>query len=537
MNTRSVGRALRRFGFRQTIRGALIIGVLGGIMMGAYGSAIAEVYPTQASRDLLVKTLSATPAINFLSGEVKNASQPASYAIYKSLPMMTLITAVWGLMVATRLLRGNEEDGRLELIVSGATTKRRTAAHLLLGFGYSIIVAIVVMWALAAALGQAPHVELSALEAFYMTLAVFMPGLVFAGIGVLMSQLTLTRGRAVLYGLLPLIVLYCVRGAANTSDKLDWLKAFSLFGWSDFMNAVLSPHPEWVIPGVICLGIFTAVGLYWAGTRDYGTSLLPQPDEVRSHLRLLGSTFAFTVRQKRSAFVWWLVGVLALVSFMTALAGMVTNILQDSGSALQAFAVMSSDQVKLLFIGLNFMILGLVLLALVTIEVGSIRRDEAKLYLDNLLVQPVRRSAWILQRIAIVLGMSVLIALIAVMVTWWIADVQHIDISLGNALASGVGVMSSIVLVVGVGIFLYGWLPRLAVAGMSLVIGWAFVVDIVRKIFQLEDWVEKTSVLYYIPVDPSKAPEWGGVAWLFAIGIALGALGIWRFMKRDITQE
>lgn len=105
---------LQWFAFKQTIKGALLIGVLGGVMMGAYGMAIVKVYPTEQSRQLLVQTLKATPAINFLSGEVKNAGTPASYAIYKSLPMMVLLTSIWALMVTTRLLR-SQMEGKAEL--------------------------------------------------------------------------------------------------------------------------------------------------------------------------------------------------------------------------------------------------------------------------------------------------------------------------------------------------------------------------------------------------------------------------------------
>lgn len=526
-------KALRRFGFRQTIRGALIIAVLGGLMMGAYGTAIVKVYPTQESRDQLVKTLSATPAINFLSGEVKDAGTPASYSIYKSLPLMVLVTSIWGLMVATRLLRGAEEDGRLESLASGAITRRQASTQQLVGFGYSFIVAVVVMWAITAMLGAAPHVNLTPDKALYMTLAVFLPGAVFAGLGVLTSQLALTRGKAITYGLIPLLVFYAIRGAANTSDQLNWLKTVSPFGWSDLMNAVLDPAVLWIVPSVLSVIVLTVVGLYLVPRRDYGTSVLHQKDGVRSRFYLLGSPLALTLRQKKWTYLWWFVATVFTALFMAALAGMVANLIQDNST----FGHLTSLNIKLLFIGESFMIFSLILLAMIILELASIRREEAKLYLDNLLVQPVRRRVWLTQRLCIALGAALIIAIVSSLAIWGVAHVQQVCFSFKDAFDSGVAVASGLVLVIGVGTCLYGLWPRIAVVGMAIVVGWGFVVDILQDLFHLQDWVQKTSILHYIPVDPSKTPEWSGMIWLVIIGVVLVVVGIYSFAKRDIITE
>ena len=92
-------------------------------------------------------------------------------------------------------------------------------------------------------------------------------------------------------------------------------------------------------------------------------------------------------------------------------------------------------------------------------------------------------------------------------------------------------------LTLGVGALLYGFLPRLAAAAMAVVIGWAFVLDILKSLFHLGSFITKTSILTYIPTNPSKAPDWTGIAWLVAIGLALAALGTWRFTRRDIVAE
>ena len=92
-------------------------------------------------------------------------------------------------------------------------------------------------------------------------------------------------------------------------------------------------------------------------------------------------------------------------------------------------------------------------------------------------------------------------------------------------------------LVLGIGVGVYGFAPRFATAAMSIVIGWAFIFDILDMLFHLSNWVKKTSILTFIPSDPSKTPDWAAFVWLIIIGAALIGLGTMRFIKRDIITE
>ena len=49
--------------------------------------------------------------------------------------------------------------------------------------------------------------------------------------------------------------------------------------------------------------------------------------------------------------------------------------------------------------------------------------------------------------------------------------------------------------------------------------------------------MKKTSILTFIPSDPSKTPDWAAFAWLVVIGAILIAVGTMRFVKRDIVTE
>jgi ABC-2 type transport system permease protein len=533
----SVASTLRRFSFRQTVRGAVILGIFGGLIMGAQGIAYATAYPTEQSRAGLVALLSATPAFNFMSGEIKNAAEPASYGVYKSLPLMVIITGLWGLMTTTRLLRGNEEDGRLELLESGSSTKRKVQAQLLTGFGYSLLLAAILTFLVIAAFGADPKVGLSLGSSAYLTFAVYLPGVFFAGLGVLTSQIALTRARAVVYGLVPLIVFFVIRGVGNVATDFDWLKKLSPFGWSDLLNPVLGPQALWVAPSLVFGALFVGVGLWMAGRRDYGESLISQSDKARSHFWLLGSPLTLAIRQNIGTFIWWAIGIVFFTSFMAAVAGKVADILNDSPAAKNILSKISSGDIKLAFLGVDTVILALALLAMTIVGMAALRRDEAKGYLDNFLVRPIRRDSWLVGRLALIIGMTLAISLIATTVAWSIARNQAIDISLFTMIQGAVSLMGIVALMLGLGTFIYGLWPRVAVPVMVALVAWAYIIDILKGLFHLADWTKKTSLLSYIPANPSKTTDWPQIVWLLIIGIVLTGIGLAFFRKRDIIQE
>ncbi|HEU0266726.1 MAG TPA: ABC transporter permease subunit [Candidatus Saccharimonadaceae bacterium] len=537
MTRRSIGQTLAGFGFRQTLRGALIVGLIGGVIMGAQGAAYAAAFPSTASRAKLVSSLDAVPAFNFLSGEVKNAAQPDSYAIYKALPGMVLVTSIWGLMVATRLLRGNEEDGRMELLESGQVTRRQASGWLLVGFGGSIVLAMLVMTVCLAVLGAMPSVKLSLGASVLTTLAAFLPGFVFASVGVLTSQLALTRGKAVIYGLVPLLIFFVVRGVGNTTSSYDWMKSISPFGWSDRLNPVLAPQVAWLLPPVLLVIACAGIGMWLVGRRDYGASIMRQSRGAHSHGALLGSPLFFAVRQNIWMLVWWLLGTVAFTAFMAAVAGKVADIAGDSSSAQSVLARIAPGEIKVAFLGFDTMILALIMAALTIVMAAVLRRDEARGYLDNFLVRKVRRTSWLLGRLGLIIISVVVVALIATLAMRWVAAAQAIDVQLSTMLGGVVALIGTTMTVLGIGTLLYGLWPRLASAGMIVVVGWAFVESIIKDVFHLPDWLEKTSLLTYVPVLPTKSPDWPEVVWLYVIGVVLVAGGVFAFTHRDIVAE
>lgn len=537
--TLSTNRALRKFGFRQTLRGGVIIGLLTGLMMGAQGAAYAEAYPDQHSRDIFVASLKSVPSLGFMAGEIDDALTPASYSIYKSITLMTLLTGIWGLLVTTRLLRGQEEDGRMEQIVSGRTTLTKATAHILIGYCYSLVIAFVIAWLIIAGLGASPKVDLSFGAAGLLTLGVFMPGIFFTGLGVLASQLALTRGRAIAYGLIPLLVFFVIRGTGNSVSDWNDLKKLSPFGWTDLLNPVRHADATWLIPSLLFFVIFVFAGLYFTKKRDLGSSIIPQSQYAKARTFLLGSAYRLSLRQNISTFIWWTIGTVAFSALLAAIAKVGADALASSPAFANVIGKLggSYDDLVIAFIGFGGLFTALILLVMATVVMGSVRNQEAKGYVDNLFIQPVQRTAWLGHRLLLTIAMIWAISMLSGYTVWQIAMAQGVPLDLGIITQNATALIGTVILLIGIGAFIYGALPRMTTIVMYTVIIWAFVVDVLKSFLSLDDWIDKTSLLHYVSFAPTTTPDWVTFWWLIGIGLVLAAIGLLLFRRRDIVPE
>src|SRR6266511_3239665 len=118
-------------------------GVLWGLVFGATIASSASTYlsafPTAASRTRLALSMRGNAGFAALFGPIRGIDTVAGYTAYKTLMFSVILAAVWGLLVATRLLRGEEDAGRWELFLSGQTTRGRAALQAAIGLGAGIV--------------------------------------------------------------------------------------------------------------------------------------------------------------------------------------------------------------------------------------------------------------------------------------------------------------------------------------------------------------------------------------------------------------
>ncbi|MCC3316732.1 MULTISPECIES: hypothetical protein [Nocardia] len=303
---------------RSTIGGAVIWEAVFGVVTWLEVIQFAKEYPTAADRARLVAMMGTNIGITALFGPSPDIDTPAGYAATHAVGVLGIIGAAWGLLAATRALRGEEDSGRWEVLLAGATTPRRAAAAALAGLGIAWLTLWAVTAAIYAATGRYHDARFSVATALFAAAATAAAAAVFLAVGALCSQLASTRRQAAALAGAVFGMAYLVRVIAYSSTSLRWLRWATPLGWVDETHPFIRSHwpPLLAIAATVTVLVVATIAV--AGARDLNTGILPGRDTAPAHTRLLTGTTGLAYRLERGTVLGWGVG-LAVGGFVVGL--------------------------------------------------------------------------------------------------------------------------------------------------------------------------------------------------------------------------
>ncbi|HXY71018.1 MAG TPA: hypothetical protein VEM41_00615 [Actinomycetota bacterium] len=525
---------------RSTAKRASRPGALWGYVFGATIAATVYTYPktfpTVASREALA-SFSTNAAWAALFGPLYRLDTVAGYTAYKTGMFVMILGAIWGLLIATKLTRGEEDAGRWELFLAGHTTRRRAARDAAIGLGAGVV-ALWVPTALIAAVGGAlSKTDVSVVALVYFATALVSAAVLFMAIGLLCAQLAPNRHDADLTGAAILAGSYLIRMMADSDASLSWLRWLSPLGWVEQLRPLTGSHWFAFVPIVALILVLVGVSVRIAGTRDLGTSAFAVRDEPRSRTLLLGGQAGLTLRLARPAIAAW-VAALAATGFVFGL------VAQTAGSALERSPTLDKIITRLggtasgavSYLGFVFVVAaGLVAIA-VAGQVAATRNEEASGHLDNLLVRPVARWRWLGVRLLVGLGLVVVAGLFAGLAAWVGAATQHADLGIGQLVKAGLNVVPPAIFVLGVGGLAFGVWPRGAIGVAYGLVVWSFLAETIAAVVNSNHWLLDTSPLTHMAPVPASNPNWTAAAWLVGLGLVASLAGLAAFGRRDVVE-
>ncbi len=530
-----------RFVGKSVSKSAAIVAYVSGAYVAASIFGYISAYPTEASRATLVATFGSNVGLQALFGVARNIDTVRGFTAWRCLAIITIIGGIWALLAATKRFRGEEEAGRWELLLSGQTTARGAAINTLAGLGAGLFVAYALIAIITGIAGQLKGQNFGASETLFFSLALVAAIGIFFAVGALVSQIAPTRRRAAgisagIFGL-----AYLLRALADAAPSVHWLNYLSPLGWIEQMHPLTGSSPIWLLPiaGFIAVACFLTV--YIAGRRDLGASVVPDKDTAEPRTRHLNTPLGLAVREVRGPVIGWLTGIIAGSLAMGFVA-------KSAGEALAA-APSFQDYVRRLVpgeatalgavtcLGIVFMTVIVVILAMAASFIGAMREDEAKGYLDNLFTRPVARLRWLGGRLVLIVSAVVLAGLAAGIFTWLATASQHTGISFGKLLDAGVNAMFPAAVIIGIGLLAFGLKPRWTSRAMYAVIGWSFLLEMIGPPVKLNHWLLDTSLIHHVAFSPAATPRWGANSILLGIGIVLAVIGAIMFNRRDLVGE
>jgi ABC-2 type transport system permease protein len=518
---------------KRAARPAVIWGALFGLLVANEALTYHSTFPTAASRKEFAEGFGSNTALSAVIGPGRHLDTIGGVVAWRVFGLMIIVGAIWGLLTATRLLRGEEDGGRWELLLAGRTSRRRATVQALLGLGIGWLGLWAVTAAVTVAAGSRPSVGLSVSASLFYATAGTVSAAMFLAVGALASQLAATRRQANGLAAATFAVAYLLRLIADAGIGLAWMRWTTPLGWVENMRPLTGSQPLALVPVVLVTAALATSTVVVAGRRDVGAGALTRRRPATASTRWLNSPAGLALRLERWVIVSWVAGLggLALVFGVVAAAAGDGNFASTVGQTVGRLGGHGSGAEA--WIGYEFLYLAAILAFAAAAQIAALRSEEGDGYLDNLLARPVSRRRWLAGRLGV--GMALVAGSgLAVAVGGWIG-VAGQGIGFLPLLRAGMNVAVPGLFVLGLGTLLYGLVPRLAAPTLYLLVLWSFLVETIGTSITSNHWVLDTAVLTHLGPVPAASLHWTAITTLLGIAIVCAIAGVAAFNRRDLA--
>jgi len=441
------------------------------------------------------------------------------------------ILALISMFTVIRHTRVEEEAGRRDLV--GSTVVGRQAgllAALLVTFAANVVIGVVIALTMPS---QDPSTE----GALAMGAAWAAVGCVFALVGAVTAQLSETAAAARGIGGAVLAIAFVVRGFGDANSENGGIGWLSPLGWINYVHAY-SDNRWWVFALV---GGF-ALALGWlafalAARRDVGAGILAPrlgPAEAAAGLR---SPLALAWRLHRTALFGWLASFALFGVLVGGFAQTAGNMLNENPALKQYLERIGGTAAfsDIIIAGL-FSIGALALSGLAISAALRLRTEEATLHSEPVLATGTSRLRWANSHLAFAIFGPVVAMALSGVVAGLVHGVNTGDVGheLPRVLAGALVQVPAVWLLGGLTVAAFGVLPRLATTIGWLGLSVCFLLGQLGAVLRLPQSILDISPFTHIPRVPGGDIAWTPLIVLTALALALAAVGLAAFRRRDI---
>jgi ABC-2 type transport system permease protein len=512
---------------RSRVRLVVWLVVVAGLF--AYvGEYYKGLFTTQKALDDFA-ALSNTPGIKALTGL---AAAPATLggAVWTKIWMTCAVALALGVVfLVTRSGRADEELGRTELLRSRVLGLHASSVASWLVDGALCVLAGMAIALSSIGLGLDPAGAGTA-GSWVVGASVTGVGLVALGVGALAGQLASTSRGANALGSIVVVAFYVLRMVGDLGDgTLTWV---SPIGWGQQM-APWGANRWWPFALLVVLAaVLLVVAWLLEARRDHGAGLLPQRSGKAGAPRRYASPLGLALRLQRGPVIGWTIAVVLAALLFGSVVESMNGLLADAET--DASLILRGTGVDAL-LGLLAGLVGLIVAIFAIQSATQLRADEASGIVEPQLAGALSRTRWVLERLLIpAVGAAVLLA-----VGGWLMGAGYGatigDASQGARVAgAALAYWPAVMVLVGLGVALFGYAPRVAIPVTWGVVGALWIVMLVGDALHLPGWVLDVLPFSATPDLPAEPMTWTPLVVMTVVATALVAAGVGRFARRDV---
>ena len=521
-----------------------------GLVVVSPMASVSALVTTPQAREQLV-SLAATFAWN---ADAIAVDTIGGYATFK-IGIFIFLIAIWPLLAGSRMLRGEEDRGSMDVLLSLPRPRLRVALEKLAAMWTALLVIGVLIGLVAFAGGKKFGADFGLGDGLLFGLNLALICAVFGGLALLISQFTQERGPAAGWTAGLLLVFIVLDMVHRVVPSTEWISRLSPIYYYNLSKPLVPGHGADAGAMVVQLALaalLSGAAVWLFARRDVGgTVALPRwlrlPERAPSRALPVGdwslrSVYARSLGTIAMPTLWWTLliagwagWVVYVVQLMEAkLSGLlsgspaVVNLIKNLGGA--------DATVNAGFLSAMFIFLPLFLMAFAVTQVNRWSADEQDGRLDLVLAAPQRRLGVLLGRFAALATATVVIALITLLVSAVAAAVSGLTLDAGNLTAATLGMIPLGLLIAAIGYLASGWLRTAADTGLlSFVLAAWFFISFIGPELKLPETTLRLSAFYYYGtplLHGLQATSMVGVVAVTVLALSLGAL---RFVRKDIA--
>jgi polyether ionophore transport system permease protein len=515
---------------RDRLRLAIWVAVLILVPVGT-ASAFVGLYPLEAEREQLVRTVASNPAIVSFLGPVY-ASNVGALTAWRVGTIGSLLVGLMAILTVIRNTRAEEETGRRELL--GSTVIGRHAAltaALLVAGGAGLVIGLGVAVGLVG-------VGLPATGAVMFGAGFALIAVVFSATAGVAAQLTEGAGaaRGVAVGIAGLAFLLRVAGDGGEASGIGWLSWLSPIGWFTRLRPFASERWS-VIALFFGLALLLGIGAYTlTARRDVAAGVIaprPGPAAAASWLR---SPFGLAWRIHRPSLFGWLAGLVIVGLVYGSLADSIGDLLDDSPQLSEIFEQLGGAAgLTDAFFATTMGILALIATAYAIRAVLRLRVEEEGLRAEPILATATPRLRWVRSHLVYAIAGPVLMLALAGAASGatYGTIVDDLSGAVPRVVEAALIQVPAVWVVVGVAVALFGLLPRATAVSWGVLVS-CLLLGQLGQILQFPQWALNLSPFSHIPRFPAADFELAPLLILTALAIILTAIGMLGFQRRDV---
>ena len=520
-----------------------------GLVVISPMASVAALVTTPQAREQL-KTIAATFAWNADSIAVDTIG---GYATFK-IGIFIFLIVIWPLLAGSRMLRGEEDRGSMDVLLSLPRPRLNVALEKLAAMWAALLAMGVLIGLLAFAGGKKFGADFGLGDALLYGLNLALICAVFGCLALLISQFTQERGPAAGWTaglLLVFIVLDMVHRVVPNSEWISRLSPIYYYNLSKPLIPSYGTNGGAMIVQLALAAILGGAAVWLFVRRDVGGTVpLPRwlrlPERHASRVLPVGdwslrSVYARSMGMIAMPTFWWTLGIAAFAGWMVYAVQLLEAKMSTLLSGSPAFSTLIKNlgggdaSVNAGFLSAMFFFLPLFLMAFAVTQVNGWSADEQDGRLELVLTTPQSRMAVLLGRFAALATATIVIAVVTLLAAAAAAAAAGLKVDEGNLAAAVLGTIPLGLLIASIGYLASGWMRTAADTGLlSFVLAAWFFISFIGPELKLPDATLRLSAFYYYGTPLLHGLQPASVLGVLAVAAVALVLGTMRFARKDI---